>query len=145
MAEKKSKKQEDKEKNMQESYMQFQMINQQMQELQKQVQQIEEAIQEVNESKKSLDQLSKEEKNKEILVPIVSGIFAKAELKDAKEFVVNVGANTAVVKSISEVQKLLDKQMNDMQTTQGTFIDNLQKMTLKAKELETKLKLLVEG
>ena len=78
-------------------------------------------------------------------MPIVSGIFTKAELKETKEFIVNVGSNTAVAKSIEEVQKLLEKQLDEMQKTQNTFVDNLQKLTLQAQNLKSELQALVEG
>ena len=130
----------DKEKQMQEMYMQLTMMNQQMTELQKQIQSLEESMVEVSESVNGIRELSKLDSDKEILVPIVSGIFAKAELKKTKEFIVNVGANTAVLKSSEEVTSLLDKQLNEMQTTQDNFVDNLQKLTVQAKEIEEELK-----
>ena len=128
------------EQKVQQLYIEFQVVNQQLQELQKQIQQIEESIQELQESKKGLEEVSKQESGKEILVPIVSGIFAKAEIKNSKDLIVNVGANTAVEKSIDQVQTLLDQQLKNMQETQHTFIDNMQQLSVKAKELETKLK-----
>lgn len=133
------------DKKAQELYMQFNFINQQINELQKQVQMLEETIHEINESKKGLEEISKQGNNKEILVPIASGIFAKAQLKQADEFIVNVGANTAVAKSAADVQKLLDKQLNEMQKTQNTFIDNIQQLTMSAKELRAQLKQIVEN
>lgn len=134
----------EKEAKAQELYLQLNTMNQQMMELQKQIQAIEETIFEINDSKKGLDEVSKAEKGKEILVPIISGIFAKAELKETKEFIVNVGSNTAVVKSIDDVQKLLDKQLTEMQKTQNTLIDNIKQLTVEAKEVEAGLKELVE-
>ncbi|TKJ17825.1 prefoldin subunit alpha [Candidatus Woesearchaeota archaeon B3_Woes] len=137
-------KNKEKEAKAQELYMQLNTMNQQMVELQKQIQTMEETIFEVNESKKGLDDVSKSEKGKEILVPIISGIFAKAELKEPKEFIVNVGSNTAVVKSIEDVQKILDKQLTEMQKTQNTFVDSLTQLTVEAKKAEKGLKELIE-
>ena len=137
-------KNKEKEAKAQELYLQLNKMNQQMVELQKQIQTMEETIFEVNESKKGLDDVSKSEKGKEILVPIISGIFAKAELKEPKEFIVNVGSNTAAVKSIEEVQKILDKQLTEMQKTQNTFVDNLTQLTVEAKKVEKGLKELTE-
>ena len=124
--------------------MQYTMIQQQRAELERQMQAIEEAIFEINESRKGLKEVSDEASGKEILVPIVSGIFAKAELKNVKEFIVNIGANTAVAKSSEEVQTLLETQSKKMQETQHHFVDNLQKLTMQAKELESELMALQE-
>lgn len=134
----------EKEAKAQKLYLQLNTMNQQMMELQKQIQALEETIFEINESKKGLDEVSKAEKGKEILVPIISGIFAKAELKETKEFIVNVGSNTAVVKSIEDVQKILDKQSIEIQKTQNNLIDNIKQLTVEAKEVEAGLRGLVE-
>jgi prefoldin alpha subunit len=146
MAEKeKSKDKENKEKKAQELYMQLNMTNQQMQEFQKQTQGLEETIQEVTESMRSLDELGKSEKDKEILVPLVSGIFVKAELKDIKEFIVNIGAGVAVAKSLEEVKGLLNKQIVELQKTQDKMMGELQQLVVKAKTLEKELKSLMEN
>lgn len=134
----------EKEAKAQKLYLQLNTMNQQMMELQKQIQALEETIFEINDSKKGLDEVSKAEKGKEILVPIISGIFAKAELKETKEFIVNVGSNTAVVKSIEDVQKILDKQSIEIQKTQNNLIDNIKQLTVEAKEVEAGLRGLVE-
>ena len=136
--------QENKEQKAQELYMHMNTMNKQMTELQKQIQTMEETIFEVNESKKGLEDVSKSEKGKEILVPIISGIFAKAELVEPKQFIVNVGSDTAVSKSIEEVEKILDKQLTEMQKTQNTFVDNLTHLTVEAKKIEQELKALIE-
>ena len=143
MAQENKKSMEKVEKEAQELYMELNVITQQTNELQKQIQQLEETVQEIQESKKGLEELSKQEKGTEILVPIVSGIFAKAEIKDSKEFIVNVGANTAVTKSIEEVKKLLDKQEEEMQKAQYNLIETLQKLTVKARDLKKELESLV--
>ncbi len=140
MSEEKTQNKNKDESKIQELYMQLNMINQQTNELQKQIQSLEETILEITESKKSLDEIKKAEKGKEILVPIVSGIFAKAELKDTKEFIVNVGASAAVSKSSEDVQKLLDQQLVQMQETQNQFVGELQQLTIKAKVVEAGLK-----
>jgi prefoldin alpha subunit len=137
---------EEKQKKMQELYMQMNTINQQSQELQKQIQAFEETIMEVGESKKSLLEISKTKDDNEVLVPIVSGIFAKAKAQDFKKFIVNVGGNVAVEKSIEKVQELLEKQLSQMQEAQHQFVDQLQKMTIQSKQVESQLQeLMIKG
>ena len=144
--EKVSKEEQEKQKKAQELYMQMSMINQQSQELQKQIQSFEETIQEVEESKKSLLEISNTKEDNEVLVPIVSGIFAKAKSKDFKKFIVNVGGNVAVEKSIEKVQALLEKQLSQMQEAQHQFVDQLQKLTVQGKQIEVQLQeLMMKG
>ena len=131
-------------KKAQELYMELRMLSEQIQEVQKQIGSFEENVTEVNESKKGLNELSEIECGKEILVPIVSGIFVKAEIKETKEFIVNVGANVAVTKSIEEVQKLLSHQLDQVQNVQNELIEGLQNKIAKAKTIEAQLKKIID-
>lgn len=132
------------QRKIQELYMQFNMLNQQITELQKQMQVLEESINETNESIRGITEISQIDSAKEILVPIVSGVFVKAELKDSKEFIVNIGAGTAVSKSSEDVKQLLGQQISEMQKTQNSFVDTLHQMTINAKEIRQELKSLIE-
>jgi prefoldin alpha subunit len=136
--------QEKDQKKIQELYMQFNMLNQQASEIQKQIQSLEESINETNESIKGLSEITNQGPNKEILVPVVSGVFAKAEIKDTSEFIVNIGANTAAAKTFDEVKKLLEKQLEEMQKAQNSFVDNMHQLTTAAKETRQQLKALIE-
>ena len=53
-------------------------------------------------TEQALDDLKTTKTGTEILVPMASGIFIKAELKDNKELAINVGADTVVKKNIEE-------------------------------------------
>ncbi len=86
-------------KQIQEKYMQMQLIEQQMQQIQKQLQLLENQLQELNLTLQALDDLKNTKPGTDILVPIASGIFFKAELKDNEELALNVGADTVVKKS----------------------------------------------
>jgi prefoldin alpha subunit len=132
--------QEKSKHNVQELYMQLNMMNQQMTDLQKQIQVLEDTISELKESKIGIKEISESKLDREILVPIISGIFAKAKLDSNSEFIVNIGANTLVTKSAKGVTELLDNQLVDMQKTQDNFMAKLQDMANKAKQIETGLK-----
>ena len=140
MSENKTKEKEMDDKKLQELYMQLTMLNQQTAEVQKQIQSIEEALQELEDSKKSIYEMTKAKKGKEVLVPVVPGIFIRTELKENQGFIVNVGAGTSVEKSNEEVQKLLDQQISQMQESQNSMIQHLQQLTVKSKQAEEELK-----
>lgn len=131
---------EKKQKDMQELYMELNSMNQQMTDLQKQIQELENTVLEIDESKKCLSEIGKAKQGKEILVPIVSGIFAKTKLSNNDEVIVNVGANIAVTKTISEANKLLNEQLQNVKNTQKTFVDKLTDLTTKAQEIESGLR-----
>ena len=60
-------------------------------------------------------------------------------IKETKNFVVNVGGTVAAEKSDKQIQDLLDKQLNEIQKAQNSMIDELQKMTLKSKDIKAQL------
>ena len=62
--------------------------------------------------KSSLEDLKE---GSDLLIPIGAGIYAKAKLTDADEFLVNVGSNVIVKKSINEVKEMIDKEIEEIE------------------------------
>jgi prefoldin alpha subunit len=121
---------------MQEKYMEYQMIEQQVQLAHKQVEQIETQTLDLKSVISYLDDISKTEEGTEILVPVASGVFLKAEIKDNKEMIVNVGSDTAVKKTISEVKDMLARQEKELKNFEVELASQMQKLALKSAELE---------
>lgn len=131
-------------KQIQEKYMQMQLIEQQMQQVQKQLKLLESQIQELNLTGQALDDLRTTKTGKEILVPMASGIFVKAELKDNKELAINVGADTVVKKNTEETKKLITNQLEEVTKMQQDLTANLEKLAGSAQMLEKELSKLIE-
>ena len=134
---------EDKEKKAQEMYMEFQMLDQHIKQLQKQLQAITQQLMEFESTSMSLEDLQKVPAGKEIFVPLSSGIFAKAEIKDTSELLVNVGANVVVQKDIASAKKLIANQVEEIRKLQKRMMEELEKMTGKAANIEEELQKLV--
>ena len=101
------------EEEMKEKHAQFQYV-------QKQIEQISEHIETLNQQRQELDatisamnDLMLVEPGSEIVAPIANGIFIKGKITD-KTLLVNVGANTTVERTISEVVILLEKQKEEV-------------------------------
>ena len=133
----------DKEKKAQEMYMEFQMIDQHIKQLQKQLQAITQQLMEFESTSMSLEDLQKVPSGKEIFVPLSSGIFTKATIKDTSELLVNVGANVIVSKDIASTKKLISNQIEEVRKLQKRMMDDLEKMTEKAAKIEEELQALV--
>ena len=101
---------ENKEKKAQELYMEFKMVEQHIKQMQAQLEAITHQIMELRSTSSSLDEFKKIDAGKEIFVPLSSGIFAKASVKDTSELLVNVGANTVVKKDVDSAKKLIQNQ-----------------------------------
>ncbi|MBR9692086.1 prefoldin subunit alpha [Candidatus Woesearchaeota archaeon] len=132
---------EDKEKQqvLQQKYMEMQMLSQQMQQMQKQIELLNNQMQELVLTKQALDDISKTETGTEIKVPLASGIFIKAEIKDNKEVMVNVGAGTAVKKTIPQAKELIDNQIKEITDFSQQSEGNLNKLAAKAQTIEKEL------
>ena len=111
-----AKKQEDdiKTQELQQKYAQLQMYSQQAKQLQQQIEAVHNQVIEVQTILFALDDIAKTEPDTEVLVPLSSGIFVKAEIKDNKKLRVNVGGNTVVEKSVQETKALLDRQLIEL-------------------------------
>ena len=117
----------------------MQMFEQQIQQLQQQLQQTEQQVMELMMVSQALDDIKDVKAGTEVLIPIASGIFAKAELKDCNELMLNVGAGTAVSKDVASTKKMLEKQMDEIRSVQTQFTETLQDLTQKAQTLQKEL------
>ena len=127
------------EKKAQEIYMEFQMLEQHIKQLQKQLEVVTHQLIELNATNNSLDEFNKLSSGTEIFVPLSSGIFAKGILKENSELLVNVGANVVVKKDIPSTKKLIQNQMEEIKKIQKQLIEELEKMTNHAAQLEQQL------
>ncbi|MEK6984286.1 MAG: prefoldin subunit alpha [Nanoarchaeota archaeon] len=134
---------ENREQKAQEVYMEFQLLEQHIKKLQKQLELVTHQLMELNTTCHSLDEFTNIHSGKEILVPLSSGIFLKASVKDASELLVNVGANVAIKKDIPSTKKLVQKQMEEMAKIQKQMMEEMEKMTNHAAQLEGQLQELV--
>jgi len=128
------------EEMLQEKYIEMKMIEEQMKEMQQNAAALEQQLFELITVKQSLDDFKKTNKGNEILAPISPGIFAKAELKDSKEFLVNVGANIVVKKDIESTKKLIGSQVEEVRGLHSKVMVQMQRIALHASSVEEELK-----
>lgn len=129
----------EKEEKMQKLYLEFQMLDQQIKQLEKQSTALNNQLMELMMTNQSLDDMKNIKEGTEILTPLSSGIYAKAELKDNKSFIVNVGANTALVKDVDSTKKLIETQIDEIKNLQKALVSQLQTRTTKAALLDQEI------
>jgi len=127
------------EEKLKKMYLEFQILEQQIKQLENQHTAINNQLMELIATNQSLEDIKKTKQGSEILVPLSSGIYAKAEIKDSKNFIVNVGANTALVKDINSTKKLVEKQIDEIKKLQENLVDQLQTQTTKAASIEQEI------
>ncbi|MBW2999678.1 prefoldin subunit alpha [Candidatus Woesearchaeota archaeon] len=124
---------------IQNKYLELQMIGQQIKQVQQQIQALDNRLMELNVVEQSLDDLGEVKTGTEILVPISSGIFAKAELKDNKDLMVNVGANTVVKKTIPKTKDMLTEQTTEINKYKEQMLMQVNQLIEHAKALEKEI------
>ena len=129
----------EKEEKFQKLYLEFQILNNNIKQLEKQNTALESHLMELMVTNQSLDDMKKINPGTDILVPLSSGIYAKAQLKDSDDFVVNVGSNITLNKDIVSTKKLIENQIDEIKKLQGNLMQELQNNTVKAALLEKEI------
>ncbi len=124
---------------LQQKYVQLQLLDQQIKQVQQQIQAIAKQLNDVVYSIQSLEEFKNVKPGTEVFVPIVTGIFAKAELKDAKNVNINVGSNVAVNKDLDDAKKLLEEQLTELENIRLKLSNDAQKMIAQAQLLQTEI------
>ena len=127
---------EDINKEIQRKYLELQLVDKQIKQLQQQLQIVETQIIELTALVQGLDEFNNIKSGTEILVPIGSGIFAKASLKDNNTFLVNVGSNVVVKKDLNGVKGMLRVQLEELNKLKNQLASELNSMTAQLQEIE---------
>jgi len=128
-----------KEEELQNLYVEYQQLDKHIKQLENQSTALNNQLMELMATKQSLEDIKKVKEKAEILVPLSSGIYAKAELKDNKNFIVNIGANTALLKDVDSTGQLIEGQIDEMKKLQENLVNQLQEQTTKAASVEQEM------
>lgn len=126
----------EKEEKLQKLYVEFQMLSQHIKQLEEKTAALNSQLTELAVTNQSLEDMKKVKRGTEILVPLSSGIYTKAEIKDSKNVIVNVGSNVTTVKDIDSTKKLIESQIDEIKNLQEKLVNELQNNTSKAAMLE---------
>ena len=127
-----------KEEEMQQKSLQFEMLRQQSEAIQKQIEEIEMKRNELMIVKQSMGEI-KGQSGKDVLVPIGSGVFLKGQLNDDENILVEVGANVIAEKKIDQADKLIEKQLGEIEKMQDKMRDELIMCISELQKLEPEL------
>ena len=106
--------------------LQQQILQQQLREIEQQLGQIENKKMEFELIKNSLSDI-KDKKGNEILVPLGSGVLAKADIKDDQKVLVNIGAGVTVERSIEDAKEIIDSQLGELEKAGEMLQKEIQK------------------
>ena len=129
----------EKQEKLQKLYVEFQVLNNSIKQLENQSGALETQLMELRITNQSLDDMKKVKSGTNILVPISSGIYVKAEIKDTNSFTVNVGSNITLSKDLNSTKKIIENQIDEIKKLQENFVNELQSNTSKAGLLEKEI------
>lgn len=127
------------EENLQSKYYEFQVIGEQLKQLQQQAALMEEQNTELQLTLQGLNDLENSKKDSKIMVPISSGIYAEAELKETSSLLVSVGNNIMVKKTISKTKEMIEERISAVGVYKSEIDKSLVAHMRRAKELEAEL------
>lgn len=134
-----------KKEEIQEKYLQLQMLDKQIKEMHRQLQLFKKQGQEITGTVNSLDEFKKTKRETPILVPISSGIFAKAKLEKSSELLMNVGSDVVVSKNVDDAKELLSKQVEKIKKLQEQLSAEINSLVVKAVPLQEEVNTFIEG
>ncbi|HLC90379.1 MAG TPA: prefoldin subunit alpha [Candidatus Nanoarchaeia archaeon] len=102
------------EEELQQKYQHFKQIQEHLEQLSQQAELMNERNAELTVTKESLEEIKKTKEKTEILAPLADGIFMKVELRDRQNLLVNIGADTVVLKTVDEVIELIEEQKKEL-------------------------------
>lgn len=128
----------------QKKYMEMQTIQQEVMQLHKQVESLQQQKAELVNTVSSIDELSKVKGEKELLTPVSQGIFIKSKIKEVKELLVNVGSGVIVKKDVNGAKKLVEQQIQEIDTLSDEFVERINANLRKASGLEADIQKVME-
>jgi len=127
------------EEKLQKLYVEFQMLSQHIKQLEEKTAALNNQLMDLAVTNQSLEDMKKLKQGTEILVPLSNGIYTKAEIKDSKNVIVNVGSNVTTVKDIDSTKKLIEAQIEEVKNLHERLVNELQNNTSKATILEEQI------
>ena len=121
---------------LQDMYVELQILDQQIKQAQKQLEHFEQQVSELAVTVDALENLKGIKPGTKLLVPISSGIFVEAELKDNTNLKVNVGANINVSKTVDDTKKLIEEQLHEIKAYREKLFMKLQTLVARAQGIE---------
>ena len=129
-----------KQKQAEEKYMVLQMLDAQTKELDHQLKHLEEKNLEITRLNDSLENLSKIKKDTKGYSPLGLGLYAKSQILDTQEILVNVGSGIIVKKKLLDAKKILDNQLKQIEKVSLQLTQNLQNLSEKAQEVQEEIR-----
>ena len=128
---------------LQQRYTDMKMIESQIKEMQEQAEAVNSQVLEMTSAIASVNELSKDDKPKEALIPVAGGVFAKGEIKDTKKLILSVGAGICVEKSAEETVKIIESRLDELKKYSEQLNIQMNELNSSALQIEAEVRALL--
>lgn len=90
---------------------------------------------EMRQTVETLEEIKKTEQGKEVLIPLGTGSFAKATLKDNANVIIGVGADFSIEREVDEAKAIVDKRIQDLESAVKSTQERVQEISARLEEL----------
>lgn len=129
---------------VQQRYMQLQMIAGQISQIKEQLEYINAKIFEMEDLNHNLESLKSWKAGKEILAPLGSNTFVRAELKDNSEVIMDVGSKVMLSKSIVSAKETNTSQMDELREFSLQMTNEISKLASEHGKIETEIASMIQ-
>lgn len=104
--------------------------------MREEAQMMEITLNDVNASITAIDSLKDSSAGADILVPIGSAVYVKAQLKDPENVILGVGAGISMEKKIADARKHLDERKKEIEQMMEKLQKKVQELTSRLVEID---------
>jgi prefoldin alpha subunit len=119
-----------------ELYLELKELDVEIKKVNNHVENIDEQLSELQSNKQVLSKFIELKSGDDLRVPLVSGVYFKAELKDTKQVMVNVGANVTVEKSPLEVIEILEGQISELTEYRANLVGQMKQLIERIEKIQ---------
>ncbi|RLE60974.1 MAG: prefoldin subunit alpha [Thermoprotei archaeon] len=117
----------------------YSMLAQLAEEMQKEITLVQNLIAEIDTASRTLKHIGELEEEKEVLIPIASGIYARATMKKQEKFLVSIGSNVLVEKTLEQTLDFLKNQREELQKHLSRRLEELNRIAARIEEIRKTL------
>lgn len=110
----------------------------QIESLQAQTEVLSDQMQEIENTMETLEGMEEVEEGTEILVPIGSGSYIPAEVKDPNKILSDIGAGLVAERTPKKVMDLVERWKSDLEESQERIQERIEELNEKVEELRPK-------
>lgn len=118
----------------------YSVLSQLAEEIQKEINLAQNLLEEVDATVITLKNISSLGESREILIPISSGVYAKALINRQDKFLVAIGSNILVEKDLNDALQFLQQRREELQKLIERRVEELNKVIQRIQQLQSALR-----